>query len=70
MGVGSTDSGGRSFGALVRAYRGAAGLTQEDLAERSGMSVDAISMLERGVRRSPRSTTVESLAQALTWKRG
>jgi transcriptional regulator with XRE-family HTH domain len=41
------------------------GLTQEELAERSGLSVYAISMLERGVRRTPRSSTVEFLAEAL-----
>jgi transcriptional regulator with XRE-family HTH domain len=54
-----------SFGRLLRGYRGARGLTQEELAERSGLSVDAISMLERGVRTAPRSGTVESLARAL-----
>jgi tetratricopeptide (TPR) repeat protein/transcriptional regulator with XRE-family HTH domain len=53
------------FGALLRQYRGLRGLTQVELAERSGLNVQAISMLERGVRRAPRSTTVEFLAQAL-----
>src|SRR6516162_7167352 len=53
------------FGALLRQYRGRRGLTQAELAERSGLNVQAVSMLERGVRREPRSTTVAFLAQAL-----
>jgi tetratricopeptide (TPR) repeat protein/transcriptional regulator with XRE-family HTH domain len=57
--------GDRSFAALLRRYRGAKGLTQEELAERSGISVKAISMLERGVRTAPRASTVEFLAAAL-----
>src|SRR5215471_9791113 len=54
-----------SFGALLRRFRGARGMTQQDLAERAGLNTYAISMLERGVRRTPRSTTVEFLAEAL-----
>src|ERR1700730_14522402 len=53
------------FCALLRTHRGAANLTQEELAARAGLSTDAISMLERGGRRAPRSTTVECLAGAL-----
>jgi transcriptional regulator with XRE-family HTH domain len=59
------DRHGREFGPLLRAFRGAAGLTQEGLAERSGLSVEAISLLERGGRRAPRASTVEFLARAL-----
>lgn len=55
----------RSFGELLRAYRGMKDLTQEELAARSGLSVQAISMLERGVRSAPRSRTVEVLVRAL-----
>jgi predicted ATPase/transcriptional regulator with XRE-family HTH domain len=54
-----------SFGALLRRYRGARGLTQDELAGRAGLNVYAISMLERGVRREPRGTTVAFLAEAL-----
>ncbi|MGW7825187.1 helix-turn-helix domain-containing protein [Streptomyces puniciscabiei] len=36
------------FGALLRARRSGAGLTQEELAERSGLSVRVIRDLERG----------------------
>lgn len=39
---------GREFGWRVRSLRRARGFTQEDLAERSGMSVDAIRRIERG----------------------
>lgn len=62
---GGADASDQEFGALLRSYRALANLTQEDLADRSGLSVHAISMLERGVRRSPRSSTVEFLAGAL-----
>jgi predicted ATPase/DNA-binding XRE family transcriptional regulator len=53
------------FGELLSAYRAAAGLTQEELAARASLSVDAISLLERGVRSSPRSGTVRALVEAL-----
>ncbi|HEX8037412.1 MAG TPA: helix-turn-helix domain-containing protein, partial [Ktedonobacterales bacterium] len=54
-----------SFGDLLRHYRVAAGLTQEELAARANLSADAISTLECGKRRSPRSATVHLLAEAL-----
>jgi tetratricopeptide (TPR) repeat protein/transcriptional regulator with XRE-family HTH domain len=63
--VGNNVSGGRTFGALLRDYRSAANITQEELAERSGISVQAIGALERGVRRAPRPSTIEFLAGAL-----
>jgi Tfp pilus assembly protein PilF/transcriptional regulator with XRE-family HTH domain len=53
------------FGSALREFRAAANLTQEELADRSGLSVHAVGMLERGVRRSPRPATVELLANAL-----
>lgn len=65
MWVGMADRGGTVFGTLLRRCRGARGLTQAELAERSGLSAQAISALERGARRAPRSTTIEALAQAL-----
>jgi predicted ATPase/transcriptional regulator with XRE-family HTH domain len=65
MGANASDRRSQSFGALLRRYRGARGLTQEELAERSGLSGHAISMLERGVRRAPYASTVECLAEAL-----
>lgn len=56
---------GSSFGALLRRYREAAGLTQEELAVRAGLSVRGISDLERGLRQTPRRDTVELLTDAL-----
>src|SRR5438270_412756 len=53
------------FGALLLRLRAAAGLTQEELATRAGLSAAAISALESGKRRTPRFATVEMLAAAL-----
>lgn len=54
-----------SFAALLRRHRLAAGLTQEQLAERANLSVRAVSDLERGLRTAPRRDTVDLLAEAL-----
>src|SRR5918995_3034147 len=50
---------------LVRRHRTAVALSQEALAERAGLSVRAISDLERGVHRTPRLETVRLVADAL-----
>ena len=55
----------RSFGAQLKALRAAAGFTQEELATISGLSVHAVSALERGERRRPHPETVRALAAAL-----
>jgi predicted ATPase/DNA-binding XRE family transcriptional regulator len=54
-----------SFGRLLRRERMAAGLTQEALAARAGLSTRAISDLERGRKQTPRRETVRLLAEAL-----
>ena len=54
-----------TFADLLRHHRIVAGLTQEELAARAQLSVDAVSMLERGARRRPRKDTVALLADAL-----
>jgi predicted ATPase/transcriptional regulator with XRE-family HTH domain len=54
-----------SFGVLLRRQRLAAGLTQEALAERAGLSAKAVSDLERDPARTPRLGTVTLLADAL-----
>ena len=54
-----------SFGALLRRLRLAAGLTQEGLAERAGVSAGAVSDLERNPTRLPRLDSVALLADAL-----
>ena len=53
------------FGSQLRALREAAGLTQEELAERAGVTSYAVSALERGRRQRPYPHTVRSLADAL-----
>jgi predicted ATPase/DNA-binding XRE family transcriptional regulator len=55
-----------AFGGLLKQYRLAAGLTQEELAERARMSVRAIGDLERGARRAPHKDTLLLLADALS----
>ena len=54
-----------SFAALLKRQRLAAGLTQEALAERAGLSAKAVGDLERDPDRSPRLGTVTLLADAL-----
>ena len=54
-----------SFAAHLKALREAAGFTQEELATISGLSVHAISALERGQRRRPHVDTVRALSAAL-----
>ena len=53
------------FGTLLRRHREAAGLTQEELAQKAGLSPNAVGQLERGLRRRPYPHTVRSLADAL-----
>ena len=52
-------------GEWLRKQRMASGLTQEDLAERSGVSVRAIADLERGRTRKPYPSSVRALVKAL-----
>ena len=54
-----------SFGRLLRRYRLALGLSQEELADRSGLSVRAIANMERGRTARPHRHSVQSLADAL-----
>ncbi|MDQ3855251.1 MAG: helix-turn-helix domain-containing protein, partial [Chloroflexota bacterium] len=53
------------FGELLRLHRRAAGMSQEELADRAGLSVRAIGDLERGGRARPRRDTVHLLSEAL-----
>jgi tetratricopeptide (TPR) repeat protein/transcriptional regulator with XRE-family HTH domain len=54
-----------TLGDLLRGYRTGAGLTQAALAEKAGLSEQAISMLERGSRKRPRTETLQAIAAAL-----
>ncbi len=53
------------FGAQLRRYRLMAGLSQEELAERSGLSVRAIANMERGRTARPHRRSLWRLAEAL-----
>ncbi len=53
------------FATLLKEYRRAAGLTQEQLAERAHLSLRAVSALEQGQNHVPRTDTVTLLAGAL-----
>jgi non-specific serine/threonine protein kinase len=54
-----------TFAELLRQYRLAAGLSQEALAERAGLSVQALSAMENGRRQTPYRHTVALLARAI-----
>jgi transcriptional regulator with XRE-family HTH domain len=56
------------FSVLLRQLRQQTGLTQENLAERSGLSVRTIRRLETGERANPQLDTVRLLADALELK--
>jgi predicted ATPase/DNA-binding CsgD family transcriptional regulator/DNA-binding XRE family transcriptional regulator len=56
---------GPSFAQLLRQHRLASGLTQAELAQRSGLSGRGISDLERGLKLAPRASTLRLLARGL-----
>src|SRR5690348_10035255 len=56
---------GNPLGVWLKRTRQAAGLTQETLAERAGLSVSSISKLERAGRHRPRAETLQLLLHAL-----
>ncbi len=53
------------FAQLLRQHRSQRGLTQEALAERAGISLASVSLLERGLIRSPQKGTLHLLVHAL-----
>jgi predicted ATPase/DNA-binding XRE family transcriptional regulator len=53
------------FGIVLQRLRRMAGLSQQELAERAGLSLRGIADLERGARRNPYPSTVRRLAAAL-----
>jgi transcriptional regulator with XRE-family HTH domain len=57
--------GSGDFGGQLRRHREAAGLSQEELADRAALTAKAISALERGDRQRPYPQTVRALAGAL-----
>ena len=54
-----------TFADLLRRHRRGAGLTQEELAARAGLSPQTVSALERGVNHAPHRDTIALLAEAL-----
>jgi len=54
-----------AFGAQLGDFRRSAGLSQQELGERSGLNIRAISNLERGRARWPHLDSVHRLADAL-----
>jgi predicted ATPase/DNA-binding XRE family transcriptional regulator len=61
----ATNANTQTFGDLLRRYRLHAGLSQEALAERAGLSARGISALERGVNRTAQRETLLRLSDAL-----
>jgi tetratricopeptide (TPR) repeat protein/transcriptional regulator with XRE-family HTH domain len=64
-GVNGKVNGGDGFGQLLAGFRFGRGLSQEELADRSGMSVRAIRSLEHGQVGRPRWASVSLLADGL-----
>jgi len=54
----------KRFGARLRTLRREAGLSQESLASNSGISVDFLSLVERGIN-APSFKNIEKLSRAL-----
>lgn len=54
----------RRFGQRLKSLRNRAGLTQEELAAHADISVDFLSLVERGIN-APSFETLEKLAKAL-----
>jgi transcriptional regulator with XRE-family HTH domain len=56
---------GKVFGERIRELRRERLLTQEDLAEKSGLNANSIVRIENGTIKEPRFSTVRKLAAAL-----
>jgi tetratricopeptide (TPR) repeat protein/transcriptional regulator with XRE-family HTH domain len=65
VGTGQATSAARTLAELLRRHRLASGLSQEELAEKSGLSVRAIGNLESGRTRRPHRGSVRAIADAL-----
>ncbi|WP_344926149.1 helix-turn-helix domain-containing protein [Saccharopolyspora gregorii] len=68
--VGPGDTPHPGFGTALRRRRARAGLTQEELARRTGISARAIGDMERGRVARPQARTLRSLAAALATDEG
>jgi transcriptional regulator with XRE-family HTH domain len=54
----------------IKALREAAGLSQQDVAQRGELSLSLVAKLEQGKKADPRASTILALAQALGVKPG
>lgn len=63
--MGAGTGPGETLGCLLRRYRIDVGLTQEELAQRSGLSVRALADIERGRTAQPYLRSVRLIADAL-----
>jgi transcriptional regulator with XRE-family HTH domain len=54
-----------NIGNRIRVARKAAGLTQEEVAQRAGVRLNAVNRLERGESRDPHYSTLVGIARAL-----
>jgi transcriptional regulator with XRE-family HTH domain len=65
VGQSPAEPSANSFASLLRQFRAEARLTQEELAQKAGLSPRSISDLERGISRTARADTANLLADAL-----
>ena len=65
MTIGQAGGDGAGLGGWLRQARAAAGMTQEELAEQSGVGLRTIGDLERGRTRTPYARSIRCLAAAL-----
>lgn len=59
------EEGGRRFAALLREYRSRKQLRQEDVADRSGVSLSTINRWERGLVRNPKPEEMQAVCRIL-----
>ncbi len=57
--------GGETLAMRLKALRAAAGLTQQALATRAGLSMSLVAQMEHGSRVDPKLSTLVALAKAL-----
>jgi transcriptional regulator with XRE-family HTH domain len=60
-----TDKERKSLADRLEQLRKAAGLNQQELADKAGLSMSVVSQIERGKKLDPRVSTIEALADAL-----
>ena len=64
-GANAQESSEKALGTALQDARKAAGLTQQELCQRSGLSYSTLAKIERGAIKSPSIFTIQSIAEAL-----